>query len=153
MMKLEMWSWGWPGPQGTFPASCWKRRSQAISIESPCSRSVLREADLVPCHLTAPGIRTEQLLQVESWGAPWEEAGPDWQSSVISQVGRIQLVQMQVELSSKLYLLSVLWSWLNFLQLLQEIRKSPNEREAGGQHLFALVRRKCKGKWIHSWAN
>lgn len=44
----------------------------------------------MPCHLTAPGIRTEQLLQVESWGPQWEEAG---------LAGRIQLVKMQVELS------------------------------------------------------
>lgn len=54
-------------------------------------------------------------------------------------VGYIQLVKMQVELSPRHYLFSVLWSWVNFLQLLWEIRKSPNEREPGGdQQLFSL---------------
>lgn len=60
---------------------------------------------------------------MESWGAQWEEAEQDWQASVITQVGCIQLVKMQVELSARLSLLCLLWSWVNFLQLLREIKK------------------------------
>lgn len=44
----------------------------------------------------------------ESQGAQWEEAEQDWQASAITQVGCIQLVKMQVELSGRLSLLSLL---------------------------------------------
>lgn len=146
-MKLEMQSWSWLQAPEAFHASCWKRRSQAGSVGTSCSRSVLGEGDSVPCHLTAPGIGAGQLLQVERWEAQQAEAKQDWLASVIASVGCIQLVKMQVELSSRRCLLSVLWSWVNFLQLLQEIRKSSNEREAGGgQRLFTPLRRKCRGK-------
>lgn len=141
-----MQSQSWLQSPEALHASRWKR-SQAGSIGTQCSRSVLREGDSGPWHLTAPGIGAGQFLQVERWEAQQEEARQDWLASVITSVGCIQLVKMQVELSSRRYLLSVLWSWVNFLQLLWEIRKSSNERKAGGgQRLFTLLRRKCRGK-------
>lgn len=70
------------------------------------------------------------------------------------------LLKMQVELSSRHYLLFVLWSWVNFLQLLQETRKRPNEQEAGGGWHSSpcwegnvWARSPVWGTWIHSWAN
>lgn len=128
------------GPGAAFHTAGCQRGSPG---HSPCSRSVLREVGTVPHHLTAPGIGAGQLLQVEKWEAQQVEGKAGKQVSVIFSVGcirgsRRQLVKMQVELSSRRYLLYVLWSWVNFLQLLQEIRKtaqmSKKQEEAGPLH-------------------
>lgn len=108
-------------------ASCWKR-SQAVRVETPCSRSVLWEGDSMPCHLGALGVGAGQLLQVERWEAQLEKTRQDWQASVITSTGSIQPVKIQDELSSRHYPLSVLWSWVNFLQLSQEIKKKKQRK-------------------------
>lgn len=136
-------------PSGHLPCFLLKEESGGQCWSCVLGQSSGRETQCAAIWLPQNWDRTSP-----AGGEMRSSAGGSWAGSFYNhQVEQSQLVKMQFELSLRHYLLSVLWSWVNFLQLQQEIRKSPNEREGGSQPLFTSVRRKYGGKWIHSWAN